>query len=209
MTKTEEIKDLVYYMSLPYTIILRPDDEGDFIARIEELPGCVAHGGDATESIERLREAQQLWIEDCLESNQSVPEPHAEDDLPSGKWVQRVPRTLHKRLTEFAKKESVSLNQLVTSMLSEAVAARSLRDHFKVWAEAITPLIKNPHHGVWGGIGHGAWGAMLQGSKTSRTGLLYSLAAAQKLIPTHAESTYETKAIARYKEVEECAKRRR
>jgi antitoxin HicB len=117
-----------YYMELAYPVVLRKDQDGDFIARIEELPGCLSHGETETEALAHLREAQQLWIEDCLESGQPVPEPEPEEELPSGKWVQRAPRTLHKRLTDVAKHEKVSLNQLVTSMLSEAVAIRYFRE---------------------------------------------------------------------------------
>ena len=36
--KTEKTKDIAYYESLPYTITIRKDDEGDFVARIQELP---------------------------------------------------------------------------------------------------------------------------------------------------------------------------
>src|SRR5258708_39582721 len=95
-------KDVIYYLSLPYTIRMRPDNEGDYVAAIEELPGCIAHGSTTEEALESLREAQQLWIEDCLESGQPVPEPEAEEVLPSGKWVQRTPRSVHKRLTALA-----------------------------------------------------------------------------------------------------------
>ena len=55
--KIELRKDLAYYMALPYTIVLRNDEERDTISRIEELPGCVAHGANATKSLARLREA--------------------------------------------------------------------------------------------------------------------------------------------------------
>ena len=46
------------------------------------------------------------------------------EKLPSGKWLQRAPRTLHRDLIRLAERERVSLNQLVTSLLSEAVGAR-------------------------------------------------------------------------------------
>lgn len=117
--------DIRSYLGLPYTIRLRPDTEGDFVAHIEELPGCIAHGGTAEEALAMLREHQRLWIEDCIESGQRVPLPVSDPEMPSGRWVQRVPRTLHKRLSELAKQEEVSLNQLVTSMLSECVGYRS------------------------------------------------------------------------------------
>lgn len=125
MKKDESAKDLLYYLSLPYTIRLRPDDEGDFVATVEELKGCMAHAPTAEEAIANLREHQQLWIEDCLQSGEPVPLPDENEDLPSGKWLQRVPRTIHKRLTDLARKEEVSLNQLVLSILSEALSLRT------------------------------------------------------------------------------------
>lgn len=51
-----------------------------------------------------------------------APEPARE--LPSGKWVQRVPRSLHLELTRLAKIEGVSLNQLVVAILAEAVGGK-------------------------------------------------------------------------------------
>jgi|HubBroStandDraft_6_1064221.scaffolds.fasta_scaffold58962_2 antitoxin HicB len=113
------------YMSLPFTIVLKKDDEGDYVSRIEELPGCVAHGSSEVEAVQQLRRMQQLWIRDCLEAGDKIPEPKEEQGLPSGKWVQRVPRGVHKRLAEKAKSEGVSLNQLVTTILAEALGASS------------------------------------------------------------------------------------
>jgi antitoxin HicB len=125
-TKRETLKSAAYYMSLPYTTVLRLDEAGDFVAHVQELPRCSAHGKDRAEALDNLQIVQRAWIEECLESNQPIPEPEPEEDLPSGKWVQRVPRTLHKALSELAKKEEVSLNQLVTSMLLSAATARSI-----------------------------------------------------------------------------------
>jgi len=61
--KTEK-HDLAYYMALPYTKLLRPDEDGDIVARIVELPGCSAHGENEAEALKNLQEAQRLWLED-------------------------------------------------------------------------------------------------------------------------------------------------
>ena len=121
--KTEK-RDLAYYMALPYAKTLRPDQDGDVVAKIQELPGCSAHGQDEQEALANLEEAQRLWLEDCLEAGDHVPEPQQERPLPSGKWVQRVPRGLHQKLARMARNEGVSLNQLVTQMLAEQFGAR-------------------------------------------------------------------------------------
>ena len=126
--------DLEDYLNLPYTVILRRDGEGGYVARIDELSGLTTHGRTSQEALENLEEAKKVWIEDCLKRGDPIPAPQvppvppvkelSEEDLPSGKWVQRVPRTLHRDLIRLAKRETVSLNQLVTSVLSEAVGAR-------------------------------------------------------------------------------------
>jgi antitoxin HicB len=123
-------KNLDYYRSLPYGITLRKDEEGDWVARVEELPGCTAHGGSQTEALGKLEEVKTAWVEDAIESGDEIPEPKASEELPSGKWLQRVPRSLHKSLTEMAKTENVSLNQFVTSILAEAVGTQKIGHGF-------------------------------------------------------------------------------
>jgi predicted RNase H-like HicB family nuclease len=115
------------YLSLPYTITLRRDDEGDWIARVQELSGCTAHGSTEAEALGRLAEAKHEWLTAALEDHVSIPLPDEPDQLPSGKWVQRVPRSLHQRLTRLAKVEGTSLNQLVTSILSQYAGEAYMR----------------------------------------------------------------------------------
>jgi antitoxin HicB len=98
------VKSINYYLGLPYTVIMRADQEGDFVARVDELPGCSTHGKTHAEALEALEETKRLWITDCLENHDPVPEPAIEVGLPSGKWLQRVPRSLHRKLIQQAKR---------------------------------------------------------------------------------------------------------
>jgi antitoxin HicB len=136
---------LTDYLDLPYAIILRLDDEGDWTAEIDELEGCAAHGDTQAQALSRLEEAKRLWIHEALENGQPVPKPSASEALPSGKWLQRVPRSLHKNLARLAKVEGVSLNQLVTTILSAHVgingrgAADVWRELDSAWAPDVQP----------------------------------------------------------------------
>ena len=139
------MNDVQYYLELPYTTFLRRDEDGDIIAKVAELPGCSAHGKTDAEALASLAEAKELWIKDCLESGDPVPEPFDDKELPSGKWVQRVPRSLHKKLVDRAKRENVSLNQLITSILAEAIGTR---DRIDIMATAVHAT--RPHlHSAW------------------------------------------------------------
>jgi len=140
-----ETKDITYYKALPYTVRLNKDEDGDIVARIEELTGCVAHGCTEAEALKNLKEVHHLWIETRLKAGLEIPEPTKEEALPSGKWIQRVPRSLHQKLTRVAKREQVSLNQLVTSILSEGVERREFSEFGRHLIAQLKTLLTDHH----------------------------------------------------------------
>ena len=114
-----EKKDITYYMNLPYNVIIRKDPYGGYFAKVEELEGCMTQGETYEETFKNIREAMELWLEDALEDGAKIPEPDIDEEEYSGKFVVRLPRTLHRKLARNAHKENVSLNQYVVFLLSE------------------------------------------------------------------------------------------
>ena len=113
-------KDLKYYLGLAYPVQLThliEDDEEYWLAEILDLPGCMSDGDDPNEALENIEDAKRLWIETRLEDGYEVPEPTPSRQY-SGKFLVRVPKSLHSRLAMQAKREGLSLNQLVVSLLS-------------------------------------------------------------------------------------------
>ena len=112
--------NLDYYLSLPYTIDIIPDPEGGFFAQIKELPGCMTQGETLEEVYEMIKDAQRLWLETAIEEGIEFPLPESmEEEKYSGRILIRIPRYLHKKLKESAKKEGVSLNTYIVSLLSK------------------------------------------------------------------------------------------
>ena len=111
-------KDVNYYMNLPYKIIIQKDPHGGFFAKVEELEGCMTQGETYNEASKNIIEAMELWIEASLEMGMEIPEPVLDPGY-SGKFILRLPKTLHKKLAEKAKMENVSLNQYAVHLLSE------------------------------------------------------------------------------------------
>ena len=69
-------KDIEYYLSLSYPILLVYDQEDDYwIARIPDLPGCTSDGATPNEAVENVRDAQLSWIDVCIERGHEVPLP--------------------------------------------------------------------------------------------------------------------------------------
>jgi antitoxin HicB len=114
-------RDLDYYMKLPYTIELRKDPEAGWFVRVKELHGCMSQGETAQEAVAMIREAMELWLGVSLEDGLSIPEPRSVEDY-SGKFVVRVPRSLHRQLVEAAAGDGVSLNQYINVALAKTVA---------------------------------------------------------------------------------------
>ena len=63
-------------MSHQYEILIRWSDEDHaFVARVPELPGCMAHGPTRAKAQENIEQAIALWLETAREYDDPVPEP--------------------------------------------------------------------------------------------------------------------------------------
>ncbi|MCL2662374.1 MAG: type II toxin-antitoxin system HicB family antitoxin [Oscillospiraceae bacterium] len=101
------------YMKLPYSINTRHvvDESGSYyFAKVQELPGCMSDGETVEEVYNNIMEAMELSIEGLLESGFPVPIP-IDSASYSGKFVLRLPKSLHAKLAIEAEQEGVSLNQ--------------------------------------------------------------------------------------------------
>ncbi|MFZ0847196.1 MAG: type II toxin-antitoxin system HicB family antitoxin [Pseudolabrys sp.] len=103
------------------------EEDGGYIARARDLPGCSAFGETQEAAIAELQDAIGAWQKAAIAAGNPIPEPSAlsVDNLPSGKILLRLPRSLHATLIERAKTESVSLNQCIIMILT-AVHSASL-----------------------------------------------------------------------------------
>ena len=114
------MKKVKEYLELPYNFIVQPikDESGSyFYARVLEFDGCQSTGETFEEAYENVKEAMKLWIEAKLEAGFEIPMPVGYDDF-SGKFVVRIPKSLHYKLTVEAEREGVSLNQYALYKLS-------------------------------------------------------------------------------------------
>ena len=131
------MKDLKHYLALPYSIEIIPDEEG-YVATIPDLPGCMSSGHTVKAALRGLEEVKELWLEGRIEAGEEIPEPTKIEDF-SGKFVLRIPRSLHKTLDREARKQGVSLNQYLLYILSE-------RHRFVASQDRIEPAVDRIAH---------------------------------------------------------------
>jgi antitoxin HicB len=119
-----------------YTVELHEEVDGTWTALVPELPGCVAAGETVAEAVREVSNAIDAWIESARTDGAPIPAPARGDDEYSGRFVARVPKSLHRALAQRASREGVSLNtfcvaaltQVVTQGLAETEAVRTAAD---------------------------------------------------------------------------------
>lgn len=115
------------YPEFPYTIeIVRDSAESwhGWFAKVVELPGCMTQSESFDELDEMIADAMRAWIESAIDAGAPVPEPRYPDEY-SGKFVVRVPKSLHRELSEAADRDGVSLNMHIVAMLAKSVGKQS------------------------------------------------------------------------------------
>lgn len=122
-------KSIEYYMNLPYRVEVYPEPDGSgYTALIPELPGCMTCADTLDELWGMIGEAKRGWLEISLEDGDYVPEPApVEVEEYSGKFVVRLPTSLHQQIAKRAGQEKTSLNQLVVMLLAEGMGRWSAR----------------------------------------------------------------------------------
>lgn len=118
------------YVALPYNFEVASARDGEhsfWTASVEELPGCVAQGDTPEEAVAGLRPAMESWLTSAMAEQREIPVPAKKGANPrsadsySGRFLVRMPKSLHAELASAAERQQVSLNRFVTDILAGAV----------------------------------------------------------------------------------------
>lgn len=56
-----------------YTVVLEQEPDGGYVVSVPALPGCVSQGDSRAEALANIREAIELYVQDCREAGDPVP----------------------------------------------------------------------------------------------------------------------------------------
>ncbi|MCL1819877.1 MAG: type II toxin-antitoxin system HicB family antitoxin [Oscillospiraceae bacterium] len=113
--------NLEYYMGLNYKIEVFKDKNGDgYALRCPELRGCVTCADTIEDGMKMIEDAKLCWFEAYIEDGTPIPEPSNLEDY-SGQFKLRLPKSLHKLLSEKSQQEGISMNQYCLYLLSNGV----------------------------------------------------------------------------------------
>ena len=112
---------------------LSPEEGGGYLISYPDFTECISDGETPEEAIRNGQDALRETIAALEELGLPVPDPGSGGSY-SGRFIQRIPKSLHARLAMRAKQEGVSMNALVTAFLAESlgtVEAQRLKSELK------------------------------------------------------------------------------
>ena len=116
-----------------YPFEVRPlseDEGGGYLVSFTDFAECISDGDTIEEAIGNGRDALKATIAALKSKGLAVPAPNS-GGVASGKFVARVPRTVHAQLATRAKAEGVSLNTLVLTFIAQGLGVASSRQKAK------------------------------------------------------------------------------
>ena len=102
---------------------LNADEGGGWLASFPDLPGCMGDGATPEAAITDAYEAAAAWLAVAQAQGDAIPQPSAGGE--SGRFVARLPKSLHTRLVARAEQEGVSMNTLVVSLIAQGVGVNA------------------------------------------------------------------------------------
>ena len=110
-----------------YPFEVRPlsvKEGGGYLVSFPDFAECISDGESVGEAIENGRDALKATIAALKSKKLTVPAPNS-GGVASGKFVARVPKTIHAQLTTRARAEGVSLNALVLTFIAQGLGGNS------------------------------------------------------------------------------------
>jgi antitoxin HicB len=136
----------------PYRFALFVEEDGSYVLRSPDLADHSAQVG----SLDEIGETMRAAIEQRAAEDAALAAEAAKDAEYSGKFVLRLPRSMHRQLSELAEAEGVSLNQLALAFLAEGMGKAELTEEFGK---------RRGHRGGHGPSGHGPRGRGPRGDR--------------------------------------------
>jgi antitoxin HicB len=112
-----------------YPFEIRPlsaEEGGGFLISFPDFSECISDGETVDQALKNGREALKATIAALKARGHQVPVANA-GAVASGKFVARVPKTVHAQLTTRARAEGVSLNTLVLTFIAQGLGRKEGR----------------------------------------------------------------------------------
>ena len=112
-----------------YPFEIRPlseEDGGGFLVSFPDFAECISDGETIEDALANGHDALKATVAALKAKKLPVPSPNS-GGIASGKFVARVPKTVHAQLATRAKAEGVSLNTLVLTFIAQGLGSSNTK----------------------------------------------------------------------------------
>ena len=116
-----------------YPFEVRPlaeEDGGGYLISFPDFAECISDGETVEDALVNGRDALKATLAALKAKKLPVPAPNG-GGVASGKFVARVPKTVHAQLATRARTEGVSLNALVLTFIAQGLGGSTARARAK------------------------------------------------------------------------------
>jgi antitoxin HicB len=116
-----------------YPFEVRPlaeEEGGGYLVSFPDFAECISDGETIEEALANGRDALKATIAALKARKLPVPAPNS-GGVASGKFVARVPKTVHAQLATRARAEGVSLNTLVLTFIAQGLGSTAPKSRAK------------------------------------------------------------------------------
>jgi antitoxin HicB len=116
-----------------YPFEVRPlteEEGGGYLISFPDFAECISDGETVDEAMSNGRDALKATIAALKSKKMTVPAANS-GGVASGKFVARVPKTVHAQLATRARAEGVSLNALVLTFISQGLGVADIKTRSK------------------------------------------------------------------------------
>ena len=116
-----------------YPFEVRPlssEEGGGYLISFPDFAECISDGETVEEAMENGQDALKATIAALKVKKLAVPMPNS-GGVASGKFVARVPKTVHAQLATRARAEGVSLNALVLTFIAQGLGGSGAKSRAK------------------------------------------------------------------------------
>lgn len=122
ITKKNTLKDLSYYLSLPWTYTIEQAcEKGEYyyIIRVNELPGACTDAPTIPEAMELIKEVMLTFFEFYVEDGEPIPTPQPNHH--KSKITYLTSKKREDFLRQEARRRNLSVDQIIDSLVDTAL----------------------------------------------------------------------------------------
>lgn len=111
---------------MEYTVKIFPDpeDDGDYIAEVEELKGCSAFGDTPKQALEEIQIAMKLWIEAAKKHGKPIPKTkHERLNQPKKRFNVIFPTSLLHDVDEYRGKHGMKRSEVLAAAAEKFISS--------------------------------------------------------------------------------------